>query len=34
MAVAIWVGEKPTGGYRIEITAIEEDRARQQFRVR
>ena len=34
MIVAVFAGEKPTGGYGIEITAIEQDRARQQLRVR
>lgn len=34
MIVAVFAGEKPTGGYRIDIPAIEEDRARQQFTVR
>ena len=28
MVVAVFLGEKPTGGYRVEITAIEEDRGK------
>lgn len=33
MIVAVFAGEKRTGGYVIEITVIEEDRAKQQLRV-
>ena len=33
MVVAVFLGEKPTGGYKLEITAIEEDRGKGQLRV-
>jgi len=33
MIVAVFLGEKPTGGYKVEITAIEEDRGKGRLRV-
>ncbi len=33
MVVAVFLGEKPTGGYKAEITAIEEDREKGQLRI-
>ena len=33
MIVAVFLGEKPTGGYKVEITAMEEDQGKGQLRV-
>lgn len=33
MVVAVFLGEKPTGGYKLGITAIEEDRGKGQLRI-
>jgi protease stability complex PrcB-like protein len=33
MVVTVFLGEKPTGGYKVEVTAIEEDRGKSQLRI-
>ena len=33
MIVAVFLDEKPSGGYKVEITSIEEDRAKGQLRI-
>ena len=33
MVVAVFLGEKPTGGYKVAITAMEEDQGKGQLRV-
>lgn len=33
MVVAVFLGEKPTGGYKLEITGIDEDRGKGQLRI-
>ena len=33
MVVAVFVGEKPTGGYKVEMTSIEEEREKGRLRI-